>query len=57
MTKKTNHLQKLYFIEQKPTTVNETHELFTWKDACEILNHSQKECPELHFIIQEFEPI
>ena len=57
MAKKINYHQKFYFIEQYPTTVNETHELFTWKDACEILNHYQTECPERHFTIQEFKPI
>ena len=56
MAIKTNDNQKFYFVSQYPA-INEARELFTWMDACEIVSHYQKERPELHFIIQEFEPI
>ena len=49
--------QKLYTIKQDPAGINGGSELFTWKDACEILKNYQEEHPDLEFEVQEFEPI
>ena len=48
---------KLYCIDSGALDSNRRVELFTWNDACEVIEHYQTFQPEDWLIIREFEPI
>ena len=48
---------KFYCIESYPPGISEDIELFTWKDACEVLKNYQIQYPEEELEIRKFEPI
>ena len=53
--KRKDEAHKLYYIDQQSSTAGEKIELYTWEDACELVEHHQSKYPEENLTIREFE--
>ena len=53
--KKRHPERKFYYIEHYTAVVSEPIELYTWEDACEVVDNSRLLHPEKELVIREFE--
>jgi len=45
---------RLYYIEHYTTVVSESLKLYTWEDACDVVDNSRRLHPEKELVIREF---
>lgn len=47
--------RRLYYIDSPAQTTSEELVLYTWEDACDVVQHCQRLHPESRHEIREFE--
>ena len=54
MTRK-KEARRLYYIEHYTAVISEPLELYTWEDACDVVDSNRHLHPERELMIREFE--